>query len=124
MNDRASEYLLRLLAGVLTAAGVVTVLVGYVKLRDESDIVLQLPYLMGAGVGGLVLVGLGALALIQYQLRVQTRRFGEITDQLDEWKEAALGEIRSFLEGSEIEVEIIEPAPTVHNLPAQATAPR
>src|SRR5581483_2548308 len=102
-------YLLRLCAGVLTLAGVITVLVGYAQLRDESDIVLQLPYLMSAGVGGLVLVGLGALALIQCQMRVQTRRFCELTDQLDEWKQAALAEIRSFLEGSEIEVEIGEP---------------
>ena len=55
MNDRVSDYLLRFGAGVLTAAGVVTVLVGYVQLRDEADVVLQLPYLMSAGVGGLVL---------------------------------------------------------------------
>ena len=84
MNDRVTEYLLRLCAGVLTAAGVIT-----------------------------VLVGLGALALIQCQMRIQTRRFGELTDQLDEWKQAALAEIRSFLEGSEIEVEISEPTGTV-----------
>jgi hypothetical protein len=118
MNDRVTDYLLRFGAGVLTAAGVVTVLFGYVQLRDESDVVLQLPYLMGAGVGGLVLVGLGALTLIQYQLRVQTRRFGEITEQLDDWKDAALAEIRTFLESSEIELHI-QDAPAV-GLPAQA----
>ena len=113
MNDRVTDYLLRLCAGVLTAAGAVTVLIGYAQLRDESDVVLQLPSLMSAGIGGLVLIGLGALALIQYQMRVQARRFGELTDQLDEWKQAALVEIRTFLEGAEIEVEVTDPPPAV-----------
>lgn len=106
MKDRFSEYLLRIGAGVLTVAGVVTVLVGYVQLRDESDVVLQLPYVMSAGIGGLILVGLGALALIQAQMQTQTRRAAEITEQLDEWKDAALAEIRTFLEGARIEVEV------------------
>lgn len=106
MNDRFSEYLLRVCAGVLTVAGVVTVLVGYVQLRDESDVVLQLPYVMSAGIGGLILVGLGAVALIQAQMQTQTRRAAEVAEQLDEWKDAALAEIRTFLEGARIEVEV------------------
>lgn len=110
MDERATDYLLRVAAGVLTAAGVVSVLAGYIQLRDESDVVLQLPYLMSAGIGGLVLVGLGALALIQVQMRIQARRFAELTEQLDEWKDAALVEIRTFLEGSEIQVEIQDPS--------------
>ena len=109
MNDRVTEYLLRLAAGLLTAAGVVSVLIGYLQLRDESYVVLQLPYLMSAGVGGLVLVGLGALALIQYQMRVQARRYAEVAGQLDDWKQAALAEIRTFLESTHIEVEISDP---------------
>jgi hypothetical protein len=110
MDERATDYLLRVAAGVLTAAGVVVVLAGYLQLRDESDVELQLPYLMSAGIGGLVLVGLGALALIQVQMRIQARRFAEMTEQLDEWKDAALVEIRTFLEGSEIQVEIQDPS--------------
>ena len=110
MDERATDYLLRVAAGGLTAAGVVLVLAGYIQLRDESDVVLQLPYLMGAGIGGLVLVGLGALALIQAQMRTQARRFAELTEQLDEWKDAALTEIRTFLEGAEIQVEVHDPA--------------
>jgi hypothetical protein len=115
MDDRVADYLLRITAGVLTAAGVVTVLIGYVQLRDEHEVALQLPFLMSAGIGGLILVGLGAMALIQVQMRIQARRFAELTDQLDEWKDAALAEIRTFLEGSEVEVEIQGPpvAPAV-----------
>ena len=106
MNDRRNEYLLRVFAGVLTVAGVVTVLVGYLQLRDESDVVLQLPYVMSAGIGGMILVALGALALIQAQMQTQTRRAAELAEQLDEWKDAALVEIRTFLESAQIEVDI------------------
>jgi hypothetical protein len=106
MNDRMTDYLLKVAAGVLTAAGVLVVLIGYLGVRDKANVELQIPYLLSGGVGGLTLVGLGALALIQQQMRSQARRFAELTDQLDEWKDAALLEIRAFLEGAEIEVEV------------------
>lgn len=40
------------------------------------------------------------------QMRAQARRFAELNDQLDDWKEAALGEIRTFLESAVIDVEV------------------
>ena len=80
----------------------VAVLVGYLGVRDESHIELQLPYLISGGLGGLVLMGLGALVLIQYQMRIQARRFAEMTDTLDEWKEQAIAELRSFLEAQHL----------------------
>jgi hypothetical protein len=55
-------------------------------------------------------MGLGALVLIQYQMRVQARRFAEMTDTLDEWKEQAIAELRGFLEGAQIDVEVLTPA--------------
>ncbi len=85
-------------------------IVGYLGVRNQNDIVLQAPYFISGGVGGLALLGLGALALIQYQMRQQARRFAEVTESLDEWKEAALAEIRGFLEGAQIEVEVLSPA--------------
>ena len=108
MDDRLADFLLRALAVVLTVAGLVAVLIGYLGVRNHNDIVLQTPYFMSGGVGGLALIGLGALALVQYQMRVQARRFTQMTESLDEWKEAALAEIRGFLEGAEIEVEVLE----------------
>jgi hypothetical protein len=117
VDDRLIDYLLRAGAVILTLVGLVVVLVGYLGVRDQSDIVLQLPYLMSGGLGGLALIGLGALLLIQYQMRLQARRYAEVTDQLEEWKEAALSEVRNFLERAEIEVEITEP-------PAPAAARR
>jgi len=109
MDDRLSDFGLKALAAGLTVAGLIAVLVGYLGVRDESHIELQLPYLISGGLGGLVLMGLGALVLIQYQMRIQARRFAEMTDTLDEWKEQALAELRSFLEGAEIDVEVLTP---------------
>ena len=109
MDDRLTDFGMKALAAALTIAGLVAVLVGYLGVRDESHIELQLPYLISGGLGGLVLMGLGALVLIQYQMRVQARRFAEMTDSLDEWKEQALAELRSFLEGAEIDVEVLTP---------------
>ena len=109
MDDRLTDFTLRAAAALLTVAGLVAVLVGYLGVRDQSHIELQLPYLLSGGLGGLVLMGLGALVLIQYQMRIQARRFAEMTDTLDEWKEQALAELRGFLEGAEIDVEVLTP---------------
>ena len=109
MDDRLTDFSMKALAAALTVAGLVAVLVGYLGVRDESHIELQLPYLLSGGLGGLVLMGLGALVLIQYQMRIQARRFAEMTDTLDEWKEQALAELRGFLEGAEIDVEVLTP---------------
>ena len=110
MDDRLTDYGMKVLAAVLTAVGLVAVLVGYLGVRDESHIELQLPYLISGGLGGLALMGLGALVLIQYQMRVQARRFAEMTDALDDWKEQAIAELRGFLEGAQIDVEVLTPA--------------
>jgi hypothetical protein len=109
MDDRLTDFGMKALAAALTIAGLIAVLVGYLGVRDESHIELQLPYLISGGLGGLVLMGLGALVLIQYQMRIQARRFAEMTDTLDEWKEQALAELRSFLEGAQIDVEVLTP---------------
>jgi len=87
MDDRLNDFAMRALAAVLTVAGIVVVLIGYLGVRNQSHVELQLPYLISGGIGGLVLLGLGALVLIQYQMRVQARRFTEMTDSLDEWKD-------------------------------------
>ncbi|MBV8984135.1 MAG: hypothetical protein JOZ68_20690 [Acidimicrobiia bacterium] len=110
MDDRLNDFGLKTLAAALTIAGLVAVLVGYLGVRDESHIELQLPYVISGGLGGLALMGLGALVLIQYQMRLQARRFAEMTDSLDEWKEQAIAELRGFLEGAEIDVEVLTPS--------------
>jgi hypothetical protein len=109
MEDRNTN-MLRLLAGVLMLAGVIAVLLGFLGVRDQANIELQIPYLMSGGLGGLALIGLGALALLQHQMRKQEQRMARITDELDEWKEAALRELRAFLESAEVEVDVRPPS--------------
>jgi hypothetical protein len=110
VNDNLSELALKALAALLIVAGIVCVLVGYLGVRDHDDIVLQLPYFASGGVGGLALLALGALALVMQQMREQSRRAGQVTEALDEWKEAALQEVRAFLEGATVELDVLEPA--------------
>ena len=125
MDNRLSDYALRFGAGALTALGVVVVLVGYLGVRNESDVALQIPYLLSGGLGGLALVGLGALGLLQYQLRFQSRNNARLIEELEAWKDAALTEVRHFLEGAEIEVSVgapNQPATTARRTPATASA--
>jgi hypothetical protein len=110
MNDNVTDLALKVLAGLLIIGGLVAVLVGYLGVRNSDDIVLQLPYFASGGVGGLALLALGALTLVQQQMREQSRRAAAITESLEEWKEGALLEIRSFLEGSTLELQVLAPA--------------
>jgi len=110
MDRRRTDFLLKLAAGALTLAGVVVVLVGYLGVRNHDDLVLQLPYVVSGGLGGLGLIGLGALALLQYQSRVHAAVVTSLASELEEWKERALhdikAELRRFLDTAEIEVEV------------------
>ncbi len=115
MDRRQTDFLLKLAAGALTVAGVVVVLVRYLGVRNHDDLVLQLPYVVSGGLGGLGLIGLGALALLQYQSRVHAAVVASLSAELEEWKERALYEIKSelrrFLDTAEIEVEVGVPRP-------------
>lgn len=106
MDDSTKDLLLRVGAGALTGLGVVVVLLGYLGVRDEADLALQIPYLMSGGLGGLALIGLGALCLIHLQMRLQVQRMAQLADDLEEWKETAIDEIRSFLASAVVEVDL------------------
>lgn len=110
MNDNVTNLALKVLGGVLVVGGLVAVLVGYLGVRSSDDIVLQLPYFASGGIGGLSLLALGALCLVQQQMREQSRRAAQVTESLEEWKEQALLEVRAFLEGATLELEVLAPA--------------
>src|SRR5207302_1454364 len=97
MDRRQTDFLLKFAAGALTVAGVVVVLVGYLGVRDHDDLVLQLPYVVSGGLGGLGLIGLGALALIQYQSRVHAAVVASLSGALEEWQERAQREAATRL---------------------------
>ena len=99
----------RVAACALIVLGALALVLGWLGVSRTGLAAEQNPYLISGGLGGLVLMGLGALVLIQYQMRIQARRFAEMTDTLDEWKEQAIAELRGFLEGAEIDVEVLTP---------------
>lgn len=106
MNDRLNDLGLKALAVALVVAGLICCLLGYLGVRRNEDVVLQLPYLASGGILGLALIAVGALVLVQEQMREQTRRAAMVTEALDEWKESALAEFRAFLSGATLELEV------------------
>lgn len=112
MTEELRSLLLRLVAGLLVLAGLIAMVAGYLGVRDQSDVVLQLPYAISGGLGGLGLILVGAVLLIYGQMREQLQTSADVVDSLEEWKEAALTEVRSFIEGATIEVEVVEAPPT------------
>ena len=119
MDQRQLNYLFKAVAAVAAVLGLVAIVIGYLGVRNEDDIVLQLPYLASGGVGGLALIGIGAMALIRAQMSEQTARFAELTEQLDDWKAATLAEFRAFLENADVEVEVTPPDANGHRSPLE-----
>jgi hypothetical protein len=97
------------------------VLLGFLGVRRNDDIVLQMPYLASGGLVGLALIGLGAMVMIQQQMQEQSRRAAAVTESLEEWKEAALAELRAFLETATLELEVRTPASS-HRIESTAGA--
>lgn len=106
MNEQTKDLVFRVGAGALTAVGLLAVLLGYLGVRDEADVALQIPYLFSGGLAGLALIGLGALCLIQLQMRQQAQQMARVTDDLEEWKATALAELRTFLASAVVEVDL------------------
>jgi hypothetical protein len=106
MDHRKLNYLFKVTAAVCAVLGLMAVVIGYLGVRGEADMVLQLPYLASGGIGGLALIGIGAMALIRAQMQEQSARFSQLAEELDDWKGTALAEMRGFLESAEVELEV------------------
>jgi hypothetical protein len=66
MQRLAREHTRQLIGGGLVVAAVVVLLVGYIAIRDEIYVAIQMPYILIGGVGALLLAGLG-MAVIRSQ---------------------------------------------------------
>jgi hypothetical protein len=110
MNDRVKNLGVRTIAWGLACGGLLLVVIGFLRIRSEDNIVLQLPYLASDGLGGVALIGFGAMLCIQQQMRQQAARAAAVTESLEEWKDAALAEIRVFLQTTTLELEVRAPA--------------
>jgi hypothetical protein len=108
MDPRFMTYLTKMAGGALLIAGVVVVLIGYVGIRDESSVELQLPYLASGGIGGLALIGIGIAAYLKAGLKEQTQHVAEVVESLEGWKASALAEMRDFLESAEVQLDVEE----------------
>ncbi|HUR75824.1 MAG TPA: hypothetical protein VMZ00_16195 [Sporichthya sp.] len=111
MNNRLTNLGVKTLTGALIGGGLLFVLLGFLGVRRSSSIVLQMPYVASGGIGGLAMIALGALLVVQNQIREQARRAAAVTEALEEWKDAALSEFRAFLEGASLEMELRDPEP-------------
>lgn len=106
MNYQLRDLGLKLLAVVLVLGGLGMCVMGYLGVRRNYEVALQLPYLASGGVIGLALIAIGAVVVVQRQMQEQSRRAGLVTEALEEWKDAALAELRAFLDTATLELEV------------------
>jgi hypothetical protein len=75
---------------VLTGIGVLLLLIGYLGISREAIIEKQLPYLISGGIGGLVLVIVGAVFLGTEDLRRDSGRLDRLEEMVAELHRALL----------------------------------
>ncbi|MBI2169451.1 MAG: hypothetical protein HYU28_08125 [Actinobacteria bacterium] len=69
---------------ILIALGAIAIVVGYLGVSREALVAKQIPYLVSGGIGGMVLVAVGAFFLGTEDLRRQLLRLDRIEEQVDE----------------------------------------
>jgi hypothetical protein len=72
----------RLSAAVLIAVGAVAVILGWIGVSGADLPSKQLPYLVSGGIGGLYILGVGAMLWLSGDLRDEWSRLGEIKTML------------------------------------------
>jgi hypothetical protein len=101
-------------AWVFMLAGGIAILVAWYQVRDLPEVFLQMPYLISGGVGGAVLIGLGAALLITQDFRDDKQRLSALERKISELEDVVvtqaeiIGEAIAILsaaaEGAESEV--------------------
>ena len=72
----------RLSAAILIGVGAVAVILGWIGVSGADLPSKQLPYLVSGGIGGLYILGVGALFWLSGDLRDEWSRLGEIKTML------------------------------------------
>ena len=63
---------------IITAAGILLILIGYLGVSREALVAKQLPYLISGGIGGIALVGIGAVFLGTEDIRRDSGRLDRL----------------------------------------------
>lgn len=82
----------RALGLLLIVLGVLALVLGWLGVSRVTLAVLQTPYVVSGGIGGIVLVGLGATLLVSADLRDEWRSLEEIREALAAQATASAGE--------------------------------
>ncbi len=89
----------RVAAIVLTIAGVVCLISGYLGVSDSSILAEQTRFIVSGGIGGIFLLGLGATLWISADLRDEWRKLDRIEHALAEgvlkWSDDSAGSHRA-----------------------------
>lgn len=75
---------------IMVGGGALLLLIGYLGVSREALVAKQIPYLLSGGLGGLVLVFLGAFFLGSEDLRVHLRRLDRIEEMVEQLHGALL----------------------------------
>lgn len=109
MNEiDARKRLLYLIAGMAVVAGAVAITVGYLGIRNESNVALQMPYVLSGGITGVFLLGLGATLAFATWFLDLTRSQQEVLSSVEELRvdTAALADrLEELLAGAELVVD-------------------
>ena len=102
------------LGWILMLAGGLAILFAWYQVRDLAEVFLQMPYLISGGVGGAVLIGLGAALMITQDFRDDKQRLSALELKISELEDVVvtqaeiIGEAIAILsaaaEGAESEV--------------------
>jgi hypothetical protein len=87
MQRLAREHTRQLIGGALVVAAVVALIAGYVSIRDEIYVAVQMPYILIGGVGALLLAGLGMVVIRSQDDQAILDRLGEVEATNDQLRE-------------------------------------
>ena len=68
----------RVLAGILFVFGGVAILLGWAGVRQEALTAAQIPYVVSGGLGGISLIGVGAVFWLSADLRDEWRKLDDL----------------------------------------------
>jgi len=87
----------RVVAVGLVAAGIVALVCGWFGISHTPYPAEQLPYILSAGIGGLLLVSIGATSWLSADLRDEWRKLDAIDDTLHELVGSPLVDLDALL---------------------------